>query len=477
MNARHPSLDPLVLLVASAFFMEFLDGTIIVTALPAMSVSFATSAVSLQVGITAYLLTVAVFILPGGWAAERFGARTVFTAAVATFTAGSVLCGLAGSTASFVAARVLQGVGGAMMVPVGRLVVLRSTPKPQLMDAIALLTWPALSAPLLGPPLGGFIAQHLSWRLIFFINLPLGLAGVALSLWLVPRLPALERRRFDWRGFGAGAAALVCAVWALDVIADGTAPWPFVALLTGGAAASAVLLQRRVRSCAEPLFDPAPLRVPTYRFVIVVGTAMRVLISAVPFLLPLMFQLGFGLGPFTAGLLVIALFAGNLGIKPLTSPLLKRFGFRTVLAANAFAQAATMLGCAVLATTAAVPVVVLLIASGASRSLQFTALGTLAFADVPQPVMNSANTVFSVAFQLALGVGVAVGAALLRAAGLVLRVPAAPNLAVFHGAFGVLSVVMALTGLAALRLAGDAGADVSGHLTARSADGSLVEAE
>jgi MFS family permease len=462
-SGGRPLMNPLVLLVASAFFMEFLDGTIIVTALPAMSASFGTSAVSLQVGITAYLLTVAVFILPGGWAAERFGARTVFTAAIATFTTGSMLCGLAGSTAGFVASRVLQGIGGAMMVPVGRLVVLRSTPKPQLMDAIALLTWPALSAPLLGPPLGGFIAQHLSWRLIFFINLPLGLIGVGLALRLVPRFATLERRRFDWRGFIAGAAMLVCTVWALDLIADGAAHWPIVALLAGGAALSGFLLQRCVRSTAEPLFDPAPLSVPTYRFVILMGTAMRVFISAVPFLLPLMFQLGFGLDPFSAGLLVIALFAGNLGIKPLTSPLLKRFGFRTVLAANAFVQAATMLGCAMLTSAAPAPVVVLLIASGASRSLQFTALGTLAFAEVPQPVMSSANTVFSVAFQLALGLGVAVGAVLLRAAAGALHRVAAPNLAVFHGAFGVLAVLMALTGLAALRLASDAGAEVSGH--------------
>jgi predicted MFS family arabinose efflux permease len=456
-------MNPLVLLVASAFFMEFLDGTIIVTALPAMSTSFRTTAVSLQVGITAYLLTVAVFILPGGWAAQRFGARTVFTAAIATFTAGSVLCGLAGSTPGFVAARMLQGLGGAMMVPVGRLVVLRSTPKPELMGAIALLTWPGLSAPLLGPPLGGFIAQHLTWRLIFLINLPLGVAGVGLALWLVPRLAPMERRRFDWRGFTYSAVLLSCTVQELDLIADGTASWLVIAVLTAGAGASGLLLWHRVQSCEEPLFNPAPLRMPTFRYVIVMGTVMRVLISAVPFLLPLMFQLGFGLDPFAAGLLVIALFAGNLGVKPVTTPVLKRFGFRTVLAANAFVQASTMLGCAMLTTAAPVIIAILLIVSGASRSLQFTALGTLAFADVPAPLMSSANTVFSVAFQLALGLGVAVGAVMLRAAGTMLHNEAASSLPAFRGAFGALAVLMALTALSALRLTRDAGAEVSGH--------------
>ena len=456
-------MSRLALLVAGAFFMEFLDGTIIVTALPRMAVSLGTVAVDLHIGITAYLLTVAMFILPGGWAADRFGARTVFTAAVAVFTAGSVLCGMAGSVDAFVAARVLQGLGGAMMVPVGRLVVLRTTAKPDLMRAIATLTWPGLTAPLLGPPLGGFLAEHLSWRWIFLVNLPLGLAGIALALRLVPQLRPTAQRPFDGVGFALAAAWCLCATLALDLVGDGGASWAGAAALAAGAGAAAPLLWRHLRRHAHPLIDPAPFKVPTFRMVMLAGSAMRTLIGAMPFLLPLSFQLGFGMDPFRAGLLVLALFAGNLGIKPLTSAVLRRCGFRTVLVGNGLVQAATMLGFA--AVTPAVPVgavVALLALSGASRSLQFTALNTLAFADVPQPWMAPANTWFSVAFQLSLGVGVAVGAVALRLAGAEAGV-ATPGLAEFHAAFAAVALCMACAALAGLRLPADAGLVVTGQ--------------
>ncbi len=456
-------MSRLALLVAGAFFMEFLDGTIIVTALPRMAASLGTAVVDLHIGITAYLLTVAVFILPGGWAADRFGARTVFTAAMPVFTAGSVLCGTADSVESFVAARVLQGLVGAMMVSVGRLVVLRTTAKPDLMRALATLTWPGLTAPLLGPPLGGFLAEHFSWRWIFLVNLPLGLAGIALALRLVPQLRPTARQPFDSVGFALAAAWCLCATLALDLVGDGGASWAGAAALAAGAGAAAPLLWRHLRRHAHPLIDPAPFKVPTFRMVMLAGSAMRTLIGAMPFLLPLLFQLGFGMDPFRAGLLVLALFAGNLGIKPLTSAVLRRYGFRTVLVGNGLAQAATMLGFA--AVTPAVPVgavVALLALSGASRSLQFTALNTLAFADVPQPWMAPANTWFSVAFQLSLGVGVAVGAVALRLAGAAAGV-GTPGLAEFHAAFAAVALCMACAALAGLRLPADAGLVVTGQ--------------
>lgn len=459
-------MSRLALLVASAFFMEFLDGTIITTALPRMAVSLGTAAVDLHIGISAYLLTVAVFILPGGWAADRFGARRVFTGAMAVFTVGSALCGLANSVEGFVAARVVQGLGGAMMVPVGRLVVLRTTEKRDLMRAIALLTWPALTAPLLGPPLGGFIAEHLSWRWIFLVNVPLGLVGMVLALRLVPRLGGAACQPFDGLGFGLGATLLLCATGALDLLGRGSVPWLIVALLSAAACAAGLLLGHHVRRHPHPLLDPAPMRVATFRMVMVNGTGMRVLISAIPFLLPLLFQLGFGLDPFQAGLLVLALFVGNIGMKPLTSPILRRWGFRIVLVCNGLVQAATMLAC--VALTPATPIaaiVALLVISGASRSLQFTALGTLAFADVPEPAMASANTLFSVAFQLALGLGVALGAVTLRAAGYSLGDGEAPSIGAFHGAFGILGALMAVSALAGLRLAGDAGSVISERST------------
>ena len=459
-----PPMTPLAFLVACAFFMEFLDGTIITTALPRMALSLNTDPVDLHVGITAYLLTVAVFILPGGWAADRWGARRVFSAAIATFTLGSALCALADSVPTFVAARIVQGLGGAMMVPVGRLTVLRTTEKSGLLRAITILTWPGLSAPLLGPPLGGFIAEHASWRYIFIVNIPLGIIGYIAALRLVPTMRDASRKPFDISGFTLGAILLAAATSALDLLGHDHPPLPTVAALAVLATATATILLRHIHRHPHPLPDPAPFRTTTFRLTITTGTAMRILISAMPFLVPLMFQLGFGLDPFQAGLLVLALFAGNFGIKPLTSPIIRRFGFRTTIVANGLLQAATMLACAGLTPATPLPAIIALLAlSGASRSLQFTSLNSLAFADVPQPSIASANTLFSVAFQLGIGLGVAVGAILLRAATVALGRAGPPTAAAFSGAFVILAVLMVFAALAGLRFAPDAGAVVSGH--------------
>ena len=450
------------MLVAGCFFMEFLDGTIIAPALPQMAVALGSTPVDLHVGISAYLLTVAVMILPGGWATERFGARPVFTAAIVVFTVASGLCALAVSPATFVAARVLQGVGGAMMVPVGRLVVLRGTEKTGLMRAIALLTWPGLTAPLIGPPLGGFIAERLDWRYIFLVNLPLGVIALALALVLTPRDAPKPARRFDWRGFLLSGVACLCAELAMDTLGqDRPAPWSVAALVAAGIACG-VGAARHLRRTAMPLIDPVPWRVPTFRTVMLLGTCMRGIISTLPFLLPLLFQLGFGYDPFQAGALVLALFLGNIGIKPATSGLLRRFGFRTVLAVNALVQAGAMAALAVIGPWTSLPLILIVLAiAGASRSMQFTALNTLAFADVPQERMAPANTWYSVGFQLGNGIGVAVGALILQlAGGLVGR---GPDLAAFHIVFDVLACIMLGLGALALTLARDAGAVVSGH--------------
>jgi EmrB/QacA subfamily drug resistance transporter len=457
-------MNPLALLVAGCFFMEFLDATIITPALPQMAVSLGADAVDLHVGISAYLLTVAVMILPGGWAAERFGARPVFTAAICVFTIASALCAVAVSTETFVAARVLQGVGGAMMVPVGRLVVLRTTEKAGLMQAIATLTWPGLTAPLFGPPLGGFISEHWHWRIIFLINLPLGLIALLLALRLVPHVAAQSGRRFDLTGFVLAGLACACTESALDQAGRANPPLITAGSLAVAGAAAAVLLARHLHRAKQPLIDPAPWRVPSFRFVMNTGSLMRAQISAMPFLLPLLFQIGFGYDPFHAGLLVLALFVGNVGIKPTTSWILRRWGFRTVLLGNGLVQAATMLGIGLIGpATPLAPILLLLVVSGCSRSMHFTALSTLAFADVHQERMGAANTWFSVGFQLSNGMGVAFGAVLLRLAG---DITGAPGLAPFQATFLVLAGIMLTVTLATLRLRPDAGAAVSGHLAA-----------
>jgi predicted MFS family arabinose efflux permease len=350
-----------------------------------------------------------------------------------------------------------------MMVPVGRLAVLRTTEKRDLMRAIAVLTWPGLTAPLIGPPLGGFIAEHLSWRWIFFLNVPLGLAGIALALRLVPHMRGAARPPFDWLGFALGAGLCLCATAAFDLLGRVDVPWRRPALLAAVAAALGFWLLRHLRRHPHPILDASTLQVSTFRATVLGGTRMRVLISAMPFLLPLLFQLGFGLDPFRSGLLVLALFAGNVAMKPLTSPVLRRWGFRGVLVVNGLVQAATMLGCAALTPGTPVPVIVaLLVVSGASRFLQFTALSTLAFADVPEPSMTAANTLFSMAFQFALGLGVALGAVALRLAGLVTGTEGdIPSLADFQVAFATIALLTAAAALDGLKLDPDAGAVVA----------------
>ena len=460
-RAREVSI---ALLVAAAFFMENLDGTIITTAVPAMAHDFGVAPVDLNLGVSAYLLTLGVLIPISGWVADRIGARTVFAAAIAVFTGASLLCGLADSLGAFIAMRVLQGIGGAMMVPVGRLVVLRGTPKERMINAIAILTWPALVAPVLGPPLGGFITTYASWRWIFYLNLPLGALALAAALWLIPNERARQPRPFDWLGFALTSGGLLGILWAVEVVSRPHMQWREVLmpLLAGALLLAAGVVH--MRRAAHPMLTLSVLRVPTFAVTIWGGSLFRMSTGAVPFLLPLLFQVGFGLDAFQAGMLVLAVFAGNLLMKPLTTPVLRRFGFRTVLIGNGLLNT-VLLACLALLTPAT-PVwliATLLFAGGMTRSMQFTALNTVAFADIPQPQMSDANTLFSTVFQLAMGIGIALGAVALR-----LGDWAAPQLglaqvpaASFRLAFLVVGLVALLGIIDALRLSRDAGDHVS----------------
>lgn len=401
----------LALLVAGAFFMENLDGTVITTAVPDIAQSFGVAPLALNIGVSAYLLTLGVFIPISGWVAQRYGARRVFTAALALFTLASVLCGMATSLGEFVWLRVLQGAGGAMMVPVGRLVVLNSTPKEKLIAVIATLTWPALVAPVLGPAVGGFITSYASWRWIFYLNLPLGVLALAAAWWLVPAQRAAQRRPFDWPGFLLSGGAVLLLTWGAESVSGPAPDWRASGACLALGALLLAALGWHLRRAAHPLIDLSALAIPTFALTIVGGSLFRMAVGAVPFLLPLMFQLGFGLDAFHAGLLVMAVFAGNLMMKTVTTPILRRFGFRPVLLVNGLANVAALAACALL--TPATPlwlIAAVLFVGGMTRSMQFTALNTIAFADVPQPRMAAANTLFSTAFQVAMGLGVALGA-------------------------------------------------------------------
>ncbi|HEM7970603.1 TPA: MFS transporter [Citrobacter farmeri] len=457
-------ISPAALLVAGAFFMEFIDGTVIATALPDMAKSFGVQAVDLNIGISAYLITLAVLIPASGWIADRFGARKIFTLALAIFTLASVLCGLSTTLESFLAMRILQGVGGALMVPVGRLAVLRTTPKHQLITAIATLTWPALVAPIIGPPLGGFITSYANWRWIFFINVPLGLLAIALALRFIPTIRDDDRRPFDLPGFIATAISMVSLVYAMELLgAQHPEGVLTIALLALGVGTFAFSL-RHFRRADYPMIRLDAMQVPTFRVTMYGGSLFRASISAVPFLLPLMFQVGFGMNAFQAGSLVLAVFVGNLTIKPATTPLIRWLGFKKLLLINGALNILALLACALLTPTTPVWLVLLVLyLGGVFRSIQFTGISTLAFADVPSAQMSYANTLFSTATQLAVGLGISLGAIGIRIGANVsewLGINAIPGIS-FRLAFVAIALICLIGMVDTLRLEKNAGSAVS----------------
>lgn len=452
------------LLVAGAFFMEFLDGTVIATALPDMARDFGVTAVELNIGISAYLITLAVLIPASGWIADRFGARAIFTLALAIFTLASVFCGLSTEVHIFVAMRILQGVGGALMVPVGRLAVLRTTPKHQLIKAIATLTWPALVAPIIGPPLGGFITRYASWHWIFFINVPLGLAAIILSLRIIPDIRETERRSFDLSGFITTSVAMVSLVTAMERLGDRQPQiWPTLALAALGFGCLLYSI-RHFRRAAAPMVRLDALQVPTFRVTMYGGSLFRASISAVPFLLPLLFQVGFGMDPFHSGLLVLAVFVGNLTIKPATTPLIRWLGFRRLLLINGALNVCSLLACALLTPQTPVwAIMLILYLGGLFRSIQFTGVSTLAFADVPTAQMSDANTLFSTASQLAVGLGITLGAIGIRLGEQVgdwLHLTELPGIS-FRLSFVFIALICLVGMIDSLHLAKTAGSSVS----------------
>ena len=446
------------LLVAAVFFMENLDATVIGTALPTMARDFGTAAAHLSIGVSAYLVALTVFIPISGWMADRFGARNVFCAAIVIFTLASLLCAASGDLAAFTAARTLQGVGGAMMVPVGRLVVLRHTPKEEIVRAIAILTWPALVAPVLGPPVGGWISTHWSWHWIFLLNLPLGIAALIAALALVDNENA-RRAPFDVTGFvltGAGFGLFMSGLEAASR-AD-VSRWLALAMLAAGLALLAISAVHLKRA-ANPLFGLAPLSIATFRVTALGGSLFRIAIGTAPFLLPLMFQLAFGYSAVEAGTLLLWLFAGNLAMKPATTRIMNTFGFRQVLIGNGVLVALGFAAFTLLnADTPRWIVCALLFVSGMTRSMQFTAMNTIGFADVPQAQMSHATTLFSVLQQMNAGMGIAIGALALSIAQLLHGTPpSTPHASDFHLAFGMIAAMAALAIVDSVMLAHDAG--------------------
>ncbi|MGO4329593.1 MFS transporter [Cupriavidus sp. 2TAF22] len=404
-------------LVAATFFMEYLDTTVLATALPQMAHSFGVGPNDLSLGMTSYMLALAVFIPVSGWVADRFGSRTVFGAAIVVFTVASVLCGASSGLAEFTAARVLQGIGGAMMVPVGRLIVVRNTDKRHLIKAISTITWPAIVAPVVGPPIGGFITTYASWRWIFLLNVPFGIAALVATLMMIRNVRETEPRPLDVVGFLLSGATLTFVLYGTELASQQGSS---LATAGGFVAAGLVLGVLAVRHAAghpHPLLDFTTLRVPTFSVTVLTGSVTRVGIGAVPYLMPLLFQIGFGLSAFRSGLLLLASALGNLGMKALTTRVLHRYGFRTTAIVDVAFASLFIVACGLLTPATPLAVVLLVVfVYGVTRSMQFSTLATLAYADIPQPQMSSANTLWNAAQQMTIGLGIAFGSLSLRVA-------------------------------------------------------------
>ncbi|WP_109479983.1 DHA2 family efflux MFS transporter permease subunit [Paraburkholderia sp. C35] len=411
------SLGPLPYVVAATFFMEYLDTTIIATALPQMAHSFGTSPNALSLGMSAYMIALAIFIPASGWVADRFGSRSVFFSAIVTFTLASLLCGISQNTVEFTAARVLQGIGGALMVPVGRLTVVRSIDRKQLMQAISTITWPGIVAPVVGPPIGGFITTYASWRWIFLLNLPVCLVVLVAVLKWVPNLRSDERRPFDALGLVLSGLTLTAILYGADVASQPDMnPLIGLGIIALGLAIGVVAFHQ-ARRRPHPLIDVTTLRIPTFSVTVVTGTLTRIGIGAVPYLLPLLFQIGFGLTAFKSGLLLLVSATGNLGMKALTTLILQRYGFRRVAITGSAVAGVFTIVCGTLTPTSPLAwVLVVVFIYGLARSLQFSTLATLAYADVPKEQTSAANTLWNAAAQMSIGLGIAFGALALRAA-------------------------------------------------------------
>lgn len=451
-------------IVGCALFLQTLDSNVIATALPIIARSMGENPIRLNLAITSYLLAIAVFIPLSGWVADRFGALTVFRGAIAAFTIGSMLCGLSNTLPELVLARVVQGLGGAMMVPVGRLVVLRIVPKSGLVDAMSYLTIPAVLGPVLGPPVGGFIVTYSSWRWIFFMNLPVAIVGIILATIFIPNIRESEAQPFDLRGFVLTGLGLAGLVFGFETIGRGMVSTTVMfGMLTVGAICT-TLYVLHARRISYPIVDLKLMRIPTFAAAVLGGGLSRMGIGALPFLLAMLLQLVFGFTPFASGMITFTSAIGALTMKFTVGPIVRRLGFRSVLVSNGVIGAALLMVYALFRP--GVPMsfmIATLLAGGFFRSLQFTCLNTLAYADVSQAMMSGASTLSSMAQQLFISLGVTVAALTLHIC-LTWRGTTLVNANDFAVAFIVIGLISMGSVLFFVPLAHHAGAEVSGHL-------------
>jgi EmrB/QacA subfamily drug resistance transporter len=414
-----PALEPadwrVPAIIGGALLMQTLNATVLTNALPTMAVSLGVEPLRLNLAITLYMLAAAVFLPVSGWAADRFGARRVFVAAILLYALASAACGLAGSLPALVAARIAQGAAGAMMGPVGRLVLLRTTPKSQLVGALSILTMPALLGPVIGPVLGGAIVTFADWRWIFFINLPIAVVGLVLVLRHVPRVAGQEVAPIDWPGVALTGLGLAALIFGFENLGRDVLPPLLVAGLFALGLGLLWAYVRYARGNPHAILDTSLFRVGTFRASVVGGGFMRMAVGANPFLLALLFQVALGMNALEAGLLTFVSAAGALVMKTAAPPILRRFGFRRVLVVNTFIVGLSFMACAAFGpATPHLVIVGVLLVGGFFRSLQFTSLNGMAYADIDPERMSRASTLSSMAQQLVQSIGIGLAATLLH---------------------------------------------------------------
>jgi EmrB/QacA subfamily drug resistance transporter len=458
---RRERIVPLI--VGASLFMEHMDSTVISTSLPNIAADIGTSPLTLKLAVTSYLLSLAVFIPASGWFADRFGARTVFTSAIGCFILGSIGCAISHSIESFVIARLVQGMGGAMMTPVGRLVLLRTFDKRELVNAMTWVSVPALIGPIIGPALGGFITTYASWHWIFLINIPIGLLGVLLAMQFMDPVKSEDPEPFDFKGFVLSGIGLSGIAFGLSVV-DGAlfTPTVIIATLVCGAI-SMTLYTLHARNLERPVLDFRLLKNPTMRNGLLGGILFRAGSGASPFLLPLLLQIGFGMTPFQSGSITFVTAFGALGMKGLVTKILKTYGFRRVMVMTSI-LGAIGIGLPAFFTpkTSVAIIMCALFFAGFMRSLQFSAINALVYADVEKRLMSRATTLVSVALQMAVCAGVAVGALCVE---ITLAVQKSDQImpSDFIPAFCVITLIASSAAILFQMMPADAGHQVSGH--------------
>jgi len=453
-------------IVGGTLLMEMLDSTAISTALPKMAHDFHTNVIHLSAGITSYAIMLAVFIPISGWVADTFGAKKVFSTAIIAFILSSIACGLCRNLPTFVIARICQGTAGALMVPVGRLIVLKNTEKKDLVDAIGYIAWAGLMGPILGPVLGGFFTTYVTWHWIFFINIPFGMLALWLTNTYIPAMPAENKRPLDVVGFIISGLGLSGIMLGTEMISGSSGNYTkpgIVLLLSGMLMAISVWHSKRVK---HPLINYSTLKIKTFAVTVYSGTITRMVINVAPFILPLMLQLGFGLNPFDAGLLYMANMAGSMTMKPPAIWITRKFNFRTVLIGNGLIL--TLVTFAISFLSISTPIWLVALAfflSGLTRSLQFTSLNTLAYADIPTEDLSNASTLYNTAQQMALGMGIAMGAVALHIASNIHHTTDAYQMQDFHLALRMIAVLSFLSLLEYIKIKPSDGNNLRGIIT------------